>query len=161
MSHLKKCGTYVALSARKRVMNDLFSKRIKAAKDLVGLNHKEFAARAGLKFSSHNKYVAGTSAPGAEALFGYLQAGISANYIVGGIEPILVSDIRKETSPGAFDPLLMQEVIEIVEQLLDEHRRVLPPPKKAELLVTLYEMFRESATPVHRATVLRLVNLAA
>lgn len=116
---------------------------------------------AGLPLQSHKQYERGLRTPGGEALASYVNAGISANYIVGGIEPILVSDIRKETSPGAFDPFLMQEVIEIVEQLLTEHRRVLPPAKKAELLVTLYETFKESATPVHRATVLRLVNLAA
>lgn len=125
------------------------------------MTQKELAIAAGLPLQSHKQYERGLRTPGGDALASYVNAGISANYIVGGIEPILVADIRKDLVPGAFDPALMQEVIEIVELLLDEHRRVLPPPKKAELLVTLYEMFRESATPVHRATVLRLVNLAA
>ncbi|WP_292999641.1 helix-turn-helix domain-containing protein [Nevskia sp.] len=135
--------------------------RLSSVRIALDMSQQDFSLFSGISFSALKKYEAGTRVPGAWPLLGYLRAGANIHWVLTGDGPALFSELQSPPKPGEFDSRLMREVVEIVEQLLAEHRRVLPPAKKAELLVTLYEMFKESATPVHRATVLRLVNLAA
>jgi len=137
---LKELGTRIGESA------ELLQSRTNAAQAMK------------VSVDSLQRYIRGTTEPTFGAIARLAAAtGTSLEWLASGRG----ARFAEGKPVGAFDPALMQEVIEIVEQLLAEHRRVLPPTKKAELLVTLYEMFKESATPVHRATVLRLVNLAA
>ncbi len=60
----------------------------------------------------------------------------------------------------ALDKDLLRLVIEAVELALDELKLKLKPDKKAELFITVYEMYQEDK-PVDRKTLLRLVKLAA
>ncbi len=67
-----------------------------------------------------------------------------------------------EAAQGAFpDSALLQTVIEAVEEILEERELTLRADKKAQLIVTLYEMFAEEGKKVDKPTVLRLIKLAA
>ena len=137
-----------------------FAERLRIGRKRLDMTQQALSDASGIPLQTHKQYERGLRKPGLDALEGYLRAGINANWLLSGEGVVLARD-QPVTPSGAFDSQLMQELIEVVEQLLAEHRRELPPPKKAELVVTLYEMFRESASPVQRATVLRLVKLAA
>ncbi|MCX7071177.1 MAG: helix-turn-helix transcriptional regulator [Gammaproteobacteria bacterium] len=144
-------------------LNELpeFAERLRVGRQRLDMTQRSLSDAAGVPLQTHKQYERGLRKPGLDALTGYLRAGINVNWLLSGDGVALIRDIPATASVGAFDSRLMLELIEVVEQLLAEHGRELPPPKKAELIVTLYEMFRESASPVQRATVLRLVKLAA
>lgn len=138
-----------------------FAERLRVGRKRLDMTQQALSDSSGVPLQTHKQYERGLRRPGLDALTGYLRAGINVNWLLSGEGVVLLRDQPAPASAGAFDSQLMLELIEVVEQLLAEHRRELPPPKKAELVVTLYEMFRESASPVQRATVLRLVKLAA
>lgn len=64
-------------------------------------------------------------------------------------------------TPVSFDARLMQELIVTSEQVQEEQGFALTAEKKGELLVALYEIFRESSTQVDRGIVSRMTRLAS
>jgi hypothetical protein len=65
-------------------------------------------------------------------------------------------------SGHAIDEKLLVSVIEAIEEYLADTNRALPPNKKAQLILALYDMFLESEEKkVSKAVVIRLARLAA
>ncbi len=62
------------------------------------------------------------------------------------------------TIPGM---VIMRTVIEGVEEYLEEEELELRPSKKADLIITLFEMCMEEGKEVDKNTIVRLVRLAA
>ena len=83
------------------------------------------------------------------------------------IEPHQLLGSEAPTYGGALEartgisPDMVAAVIEIVEDILDSTKRKLAPKKKAELVVTICELYSDSAEKLDTATVLRLVKLVA
>lgn len=63
---------------------------------------------------------------------------------------------------AALDPETLQAVIEAVEEHLQSNKQQMAPAKKAELIVTLYEMFSEDENKqIDKKTVAKLIRLAS
>lgn len=133
--------------------------RLVAARHALGLQQTQLAAASSVSLGAQKKYEVNDRRPGADAIAGYVRAGISANWLVAGIGPMLVKDLPADGSLRPFDQSLMRSTAQAVEQLLLDERIVLAPAKKADLLVAVYEM--SHAQPLERATLLHLVRLAA
>lgn len=87
------------------------------------------------------------------------ECGASADWLRFGIGNMKRG--AKDSSQNGLAPDMVSVVIEIVEEILDSTNRRLPPNKKAELIVTICELYSDSAEAVDPAKVLRLVKLAS
>ncbi len=70
------------------------SDRLKLARAALSLNQKEFASKSGVGFSSYQKYEMGLSIPGGDAIRGFVQLGINANWLITGDGEMLLADDR-------------------------------------------------------------------
>ena len=77
--------------------------RLKAARAKLGLSQEDMAAQSGVSYSVYQKYEIGKSAPGAEAVAGLIQVGISANWLLAGEGTILLADLHKMYTPPAIN----------------------------------------------------------
>ncbi|MGQ0530557.1 MAG: helix-turn-helix domain-containing protein [Panacagrimonas sp.] len=138
--------------------------RLRAAREAMGLTQPALAAAAGIPLSTQQKYEGDHRQPGADSLAGYVRAGISAHWLLVGKPPMLLKDLYA-IPPGALDAEQLKTVIvaieEALEEFLSEQHLHLAPDKKADLILALYELTRDSGTKPQRSTILRLVRSAA
>lgn len=136
------------------------NERLRASRAALGLTQRELSEAAGVPLPSLKDHEAGKTMPGADALGGYMRAGISANWLVSGHQPMLLRDIGAVPA-GALDPDHLKAVIVGLEQAIDEMDSEMAPERLADLVLALYELTRESGTKPQRATIIRLVRAAA
>lgn len=126
----------------------------------MGLTQPALAAAAGIPLSTEQKYEGGHRQPGSDALAGYVRAGINANWLLTGEGQMLVRDMHP-VPPGALDVELLRSAIVGIDEALIELRMTMPPDRKFELAMGIYEMALQAKVKPARATVLRLVRSAA
>ena len=87
------------------------------------------------------------------------RARVRMEWIACGTGPM------QEPAPGdgprPFDPSAMVAIIEAVEEGLSEIRKKLTPQQKAQLVVSLYELYADSAVKPDRRRVLQLMKATA
>lgn len=131
--------------------------RIKQAKSLK--NDREIAALLGLSpqdFSNRKKR--GTLRP--LLVEWAAKERLNVSWILTGEGEMYEEGRVAESASGTLDPDLLRLVIEAIEQGLEELDLELKPVKKADLIVTVYEMYRQGKE-VDRVTLIRLIRLAA
>lgn len=69
------------------------SARLKAARSALGLTQEELVAISGIPIDTLRKYEGGRSQPGADAVAGYVRAGINANWLLTGDGPMRMADL--------------------------------------------------------------------
>jgi transcriptional regulator with XRE-family HTH domain len=113
------------------------SDRLKAARGALGLKQDELSAQSGVSYSAYQKYEIGRSAPGADAIEGFVRAGINANWLLTGEGPMLVADITP-TPAGGGRPLKLNRgaLAAILRGLLSVDR---DPDRIADHLASIYE----------------------
>lgn len=82
-----------------------------------------------------------------------MAAGISANWLLTGHEPMLLADLQP---PGSLDPARLRLAIEVIEEGLAG--KVMPPDKKAEAVLAAYDLLEVEGVTKER--VLKLVRVA-
>lgn len=140
---------YDALSPRKSVTKEAVSARVKQARERLRLGQTEMAKR--MEMPLH--YEAGKRIPGGEAIASFMAAGISANWLLTGHEPMLLADLQP---PGSLDPARLRLAIEVIEEGLAG--KVMPPDKKAEAVLAAYDLLEVEGVTKER--VLKLVRVA-
>lgn len=71
-----------------------FQDRLKSARAMLGLKQDEMSAQSGVSYSAYQKYEMGRSLPCADALVGFMQLGINANWLLTGEGPMLLADLQ-------------------------------------------------------------------
>jgi transcriptional regulator with XRE-family HTH domain len=145
-------------------------KRIREVRTRLGKSQADFGeVIGGLKKSAVSTYEAGDSMPTVEALSRIAEiGGVSLDWLISGKEkeipglPVVADLYRRDgaASPNAIEKDLIRLVIEAVEEGLGDLHLELRPDKKAQLVITLCEMFEEEKQ-VDKSTILRLIKLAA
>ena len=130
----------------------LVGRRFGEERSRLGHTQISLAEALGLTREQIGKYERGINWPGGEVLFSFAQRGADVLYIVTGE--------RRTAVPGAFNAVLLRQVVEGAEAALQAKRLRLPPAKKAELISLLYEHFK-SAGSVEQPTVERFLRLVA
>lgn len=135
--------------------------RLKEWRELKGLKQPDAASLFGVKPSTYQKYEMDLSAPGAGAMECFVRAGINANWLLTGEGVMFLSDLIPmwESTPGGLDLPRLQLALEAVEEGLAAARRSMPPAKKAELALAVYDLLEEPTNTKER--ILKLVKLAA
>lgn len=104
------------------------AERLKEARAALRLKQEELAAQSGVSYSAYQKYEIGRSAPGADALEGFVRAGINANWLLTGEGSMLLTGEELRLNRGAVSAIL--------KGLLSVHR---DPELIAEHLCGIYE----------------------
>lgn len=106
------------------------------------------------------KYLNG-STPGVDKAAQIAEAnGVRLEWLATGSGP----QRAEAGAPGAAVPVDLAELalaIETVEEGLAVHRRTMPPAKKAELIVAVYDLWVNGEEDAKKNVVLRLVASAA
>lgn len=61
---------------------------------MLGLKQEDASSKFGVAKSTYQKYEAGSSIPGGEAIAGFIGAGINANWLLTGEGPMLLKDLQ-------------------------------------------------------------------
>ena len=141
--------------------------RIREIRKGLGKNQEEFGrVLGGTSKSAVSSYEAGDSAPSPETLATIAEiGGVTLDWLITGkgeATPPFSADEGKGSalSASAIEKDLVRVVIEAVEEGLGDLHLELKPDKKAQLVITLCEMFQEEKQ-VDKPTILRLIRLAA
>lgn len=139
------------LEHRISALVDMFETRTKAA-EIAGISTDQLA-----------RYTSGKSQPAFVPIAKMAQAmGVSLEWIWTGEGPMLAAERVAGPGPSsAINRKLLQDCLEAVDQVLEEADRYLPPDKKAELILALYDLFEETGKVPDRKVILRLVKSAA
>lgn len=132
--------------------------RLKVWREGVGLGQSEAAARLGMSESTYQNYEREVRAPRMEAMEAFVRSGLNANWLLTGEGPMLLADLVQPAA-GQLDQVRLRLALETVEEGLIAAKRTMTPPKKAELVIAVYELLEEPAVTKER--VLKLVKFAA
>jgi transcriptional regulator with XRE-family HTH domain len=75
------------------------SERLRAARLVLGLKQEDASSKFGVAKSTYQKYEAGSSIPGGEAIAGFIGAGINANWLLTGEGPMLLEELQPKPQP--------------------------------------------------------------
>lgn len=70
-----------------------FAERLKSARGSLGLKQTEMSEQSGVSYRAYQHYEGGRSLPCADALMGFMQLGINANWLLTGEGPMLLADL--------------------------------------------------------------------
>lgn len=137
-------------------------------KQLRGKEPQEvFAKRFGVSRSTILRYESGDREPDSGFIIALCREyNVSANWLLLGDDyknkGQNSDNLSSFSAERAIDEKLLVSVIEAIEEYLADTNRALPPNKKAQLILALYDMFLESEEKkVNKAVVIRLAKLAA
>lgn len=139
--------------------------RLKRARRTRRQSQQDFAGGIGMPLPSYRDYEGGKRVPGGEALRRFARAGIDTHWLLTGEYPATGGDAEVREARGEYRYTLaaarLRDVITAIETALEETGRRLPPAKKADLIVALYELGAESGEPPAASTVRRLLLSAS
>lgn len=153
--------------------------RVKDAREKLGLSQHALAIKVGVSLTTIQNYEGGKFPKGEHAVSLARNLGCTIDWLLTGEEPALTpkrtaeeparagmlragEPIKKTvTKQAALDADLLETVIEVIEEALDDSERELPPAKKAQLVVAIYDLYQDSEKDVDKASVLRLVKSVA
>lgn len=139
---------------------DMISARIKEGRTALKLSQPEASAKSGIPVGTLRKYEQGPSQPGAEAMQGFVRLGINANWLLTGEGPMLLAELQAQSANGpGMDRDRLRRAVKAMEKGLSAGSITMPPGKKAELVLAVYDMLEEPG--VTEAKVINLVRAAA
>ena len=95
---------------------ELMRRRLIAAREMIGCNRKEFAARTGIPYRTITNYENGAREPGSDYITMVADlCGVSTDYLLG------VSDVPRIESAAAAEPaaLNLEKIISLCKSLND------------------------------------------
>lgn len=148
------------LEGRKRCAKEAISARLVQARNALGFTQKRMATECDMKFPSLRDYEVGKAIPGGEAIFGYMRAGINANWILSGEGPMLLKDLGQQAPepPPVVDGEVLAVVILALEQALERRGLMLEQDKKAHVISALYDYVQATGNTA-KAAVDRWIGL--
>lgn len=105
-------------------------------------------------------YERGERIPKADFLARLYFMGWNLNWVVTGEGPARLADTKPQQA-GDWNPNLLRQVIEAVEAALDLADREMDAPDKAELILSIYELYAESGASPNTAKIIKLVRTTA
>jgi transcriptional regulator with XRE-family HTH domain len=119
-----------------------FPERLKAARDAIGLDQRAMSAQSGVSYSAYQKYEIGCSLPCADAIAGFVQLGINANWLLTGEGPMKLADLHTlQQERAAYGPgshAINQETLAVVLQGILQARPDAKPAQIASMAVEFY-----------------------
>lgn len=140
------------------------AERLKQWRAKKDLDQKEACAIFGVPYSTYQKYELDKTQPGAEAIKGFIHAGINANWLLTGKGPMLLADIQGENSNNVDERRLLLAIKTVEEILHGSDLDMARPGKRGELITMAYIIHEEYSdqTPEHAKKVIeRLINSSA
>jgi len=146
--------------------------RIKNALKAAGITQRAISKSLGVGESAVSAYVQGAAEPSANGLFVIAQTcktttdwlitgkGSGPGEADGKVNETQTDYSKQDTGLSKTSTAVMRAVIEGIEEYLEEEDLELRPAKKADLVLTLFEMCMEEGKEVDKATIIRLVRLA-
>lgn len=134
--------------------------RLKKVRKALALTQDAMAAKLGMSLRTYSRYETGARKPRGDDLRALAALGANINWILNGEGHMWLESegpaglaegqlpLKADAQP--IDFRLLSETIRLVEGWLEEHRRVLDPGKKAEVVTTLYEMAVEDGAAAGR-----------
>lgn len=138
---------------------DEISSRIRAARERLGYTQSRMAEAVGGKLRGWQEYEKGRSQPGGRVLAHLVALGINANWLLTGEGPMFTKDLATAHEP--LDRELLMRVIETIEVTLEKAQGRMPPEKKANVIVALYDICSNSGTQPESESVIQLILSAA
>lgn len=109
---------------------------------------------------SLREYELGKRTPGGDAIEAFIRAGINANWLLTGEGPMLLAELQAQADHGpGLDRDRLRQAMKAMEKGLSAGGITMPPGKKAELLLAVYDMLEEPG--VTESKVINLVRAAA
>ena len=139
----------------------MIGERVKMLRERLGQNQSKFAQQGGFSQGFLSAVEKEQKVPGAaflQSLRRYFDANV--NWVLTGEGEMFEGEMPGSQHAGDLDKELVRAVIEAVEEGLGDLHLELKPDKKAQLVITLCEMFEEEMQ-VDKPTILRLIRLAA
>lgn len=125
-----------------------------------GLRPADVSRKTGIPTSRISEIITGkTKNPGVDTLFGIVEALEGDMHFAMTGEGEMFRHGGQEGATG-YDSTTLNLVVTAAEEYLQGEGLNMPPAKKAELIVTLYEMFSEEEKQVDKKTVEKLIRLA-
>jgi transcriptional regulator with XRE-family HTH domain len=136
-----------------------FAGRLARAREALGLTQQALSERSGIPLSTLKKYEGSHREPGTTALAQLVAVGINVNWLLTGDgPPMLLAEMQ--AGRGFADAGLLRAVVAAVEECLAAAGAELAPGKRADLVVTAYEMSVKEGALIAPDWVSRLVRLA-
>lgn len=132
--------------------------RLREERVRLGFSQTDFAALAGASKKSQIRYEADEGGgPDCAFLTAVASAGVDIAYVLTGQR---AASVQAPAHTGANLELL-QVCLAGVEEGLEGSGRVMPPDKKAQLVVMLYDLHQAADSPPQKATILQFIKRAA
>lgn len=131
--------------------------RLREARELLRLTQDEASAKFGVGKSTYQKYEAGGSVPGGEAIEGMVRAGLNANWLLTGEGPMLLETLQRQSQSPSINTQALTAFLEAAAKALPHASTA----DIAQFTVTMYRSALEhglltaeatdsaSAQPVH------------
>lgn len=134
--------------------------RLKQAREACGYSQKDMAEAAGSRLRSWQDYEAGRKVPGGQVIAGLAQMGIDAHWLMTGEGTVFFHGVRRARSGTADGPdeELLRALLHLIEEVADASRATLPPARKAELILALYGLYRDTESEPERSHISGLLK---
>ncbi|WP_051361314.1 helix-turn-helix domain-containing protein [Desulfuromonas sp. TF] len=140
-------------------LREAVGERIREVREKAGLSMEALGSILGKGKGAVFKYEKGQSDPETLTLARIAEIGdVSLDWLITGKERVRTQEPARLAEGLEKD--LVRIVIEAVEEGLGDLHLELKPDKKAQLVITLCEMFEEEKQ-IDKPTILRLIKLAA
>ena len=134
--------------------------RLKTVRKALKYTQSRVSEAIGSKLRSWQDYEKGSMTPGGQVFAGLSRLGVNTNWLFTGEGPMLMAELESKT-PTDWNPELLRQVIEAVETALDVSGREMDPPDKAELILSIYDLYAESGVSPSTAKIIKLVKSTA
>lgn len=153
--------------------------RVRKTREMLGLGQQALATKVGVSLTTIQNYEGGKFPKGEHAVSLAKALGCTIDWLLTGEGPVYDpkrtkveyasagmlragEPIKKIVAKqAALDADLLETVIEVIEEALEDSDRELPPTKKAQLVVAIYDLYQDSKKDVDKTSVLRLVKSVA
>ena len=127
-----------------------------------GANQRDHAAALGIPLRTYQTFERGEREPDLRILLALADKGWSVHWLLTGQGPERLADlVAMGGGPAGSQPLKSETLtiaLQLASEALEEKGLTLPTPKRAELVVALYELLEEG---LPEAKVLRFARTAA
>lgn len=132
--------------------------RLKTARTALGLTQQALAEKIESSKTGIQANETGRSVPGGHVLLGFINLGISSDWLLAGKGEMFLDEGAIGLSSAELH--LFCDALEVIEMYLAKHRRTLPPEKKRKAVEALYK-FSAAAGRIDAGSTEIIMQLAA
>lgn len=124
------------------------------------MTQANFCVQSGYNVRTYQRNEEGRNEAGITLGAAFIRAGINANWLLTGEGPMLLADLQAQSAHGpGLERDRLRQAMKAMEKGLSAGGITMPPGKKAELLLAVYDMLEEPG--VTESKVINLVRAAA